>query len=763
MIADWNQIGSQWATIATQLLWQGSIAITIIWAITKAWPTMPASKRHWLWRLVYLKLLALVVWQTPIALPVLPPSSNSVAGAAFPSTVAPSNQTDVEPAWTSMIPLPPSKAGHSEEAKVSSAFTPSATNDSEQEPVNLATWLGLIWLLGTIYCLLKSMAAFKATRRLIRESTTLSGTPVYDLFLDLCHTVSLRQSPRLLTHPEIRSPLVVGCIQPCIIIPTDQTSDIVSPDTKLVLLHELSHIARKDLWWGWLRVTVESITFFHPLIWIARHQWNLSQEMACDESVLTRAQVAAPDYQQALLRTIEQGKSKHRFSTNFLAVGASGSFRDMKERLIAMNKIKHRSRIYQLAVASMVTVIGLIGVLPYQLVAGTSKDKSEHHSDDSIFGDRHADTHSTTNSKSKSKEKPSAPAHAREGLDSSSDWAAPSEDSHSEPVLSPVIQGLKAALASRQSGVRKSVVEALAELKDPAAIPVLITALQDSSSSVRHEALHGLEQLKDSRALDAVTHLLESDSWKVRNQAIDALEDFAHPDAAHSLLKALNDPHPKNRIKALDALEDQHHLDAVDAFSKSLHDEHWEVRKEAADVLGERRSPESFKALFQALGDDHHAVRSEAFDAIEDLDLPNMHDFIGELVKEHPQQFARQAEHFFEKHAEQQRRKDERKHREIEREAKRNYEEARHQAERHEKSKNDFFGFSDQHNKQSFEAPIHDETVQTIVDSVLTQVNAKVEAAVAKAISEINKKQQKQEKSGFDPFKDKAADSDSLF
>ena len=761
MIADWNEMGNQWATIATQLLWQGSIAITIIWAITKAWPTMPASKRHWLWRLVYLKLLALVVWQTPIALPVLPSSGATDNTPA--ATVALSNSSKTEPAWTTLIPLPPSGETNGDtDFKIRSyANTPPLVEPlvNEQLSLSLATCFGLLWLLGVTYCLLRSLAAFRATRRLINESTTLSGTPVYDHFINLCRQMNLRQSPRLLTHPKIRSPLVIGCLRPCIIIPTLQTTEMVASDTKLVLLHELSHVARKDLWWGWLRVIVESMTFFHPLIWVARHQWNLSQEMACDESVLTRTQVAAPDYQQALLRTIEQGKSKHEFSNNILVAGASGSFRDMKERLIAMNKIKRRSRIYQLAVASLVTVIGLTGVLPYQLVAKSSKNSSEQHKDESIFDELNSGTQSK--SKSKSKEKQREKSH--ESFDSHRDRAVSSENSQSEPILSPVIQGLKAALASRQSGVRKSVVEALAELKDPAAIPVLITALQDSSSSVRHEALHGLEQLKDSRALDAVTHLLESDSWKVRNQAIDALEDFAHPDAAHSLLKALNDPHPKNRIKALDALEDQHHLDAVEAFSKSLHDEHWEVRKEAADVLGERKSPESFKALFQALRDDHHAVRSEAFDAIEDLDLPNMHDFIGELVKEHPQQFARQAEHFFEKHAEQQRRKDERKHREMEREAKRHYDEARHQAEKEGKSKNDFFGFSDQPHKQSFEAPIQDETVQTIVDSVLSQVNAKVEEAVAKAISEIKKKQQKQEKSGFDPFKDKAAGSDSLF
>ena len=72
MIAEWNQFSEQWATTIVQLIWQGSIAIFIIWAIGKLWPTMPASKRHWLWRLVYLKLFALIIWQTPVSLALLP-------------------------------------------------------------------------------------------------------------------------------------------------------------------------------------------------------------------------------------------------------------------------------------------------------------------------------------------------------------------------------------------------------------------------------------------------------------------------------------------------------------------------------------------------------------------------------------------------------------------------------------------------------------------------------------------------------------------
>ncbi len=50
-----------------------------------------------------------------------------------------------------------------------------------------------------------------------------------------------------------------------------------------------------------------------------------------------------------------------------------------------------------------------------------------------------------------------------------------------------------------------------------------------------------------------------------------------------------------------------------------------------------------------------------------------------------------------------------------------------------------------------------------IVQSVLSQVNAKVEEAVAKALSELERKKRKQEKSGFDPFENETEEQGNSF
>ena len=773
MIAEWNQLSGEWATTIIQLLWQGSIAIGLIWGIGKIWPTMPASKRHWLWRLVYLKLFALMIWQTPVNLALLPARTTA---APMPSDSQFSVEIPVsEPRSISSTPLLSLPQDGSTLSNVSQPALPSPTVEAAPLLPSVQAWLSLLWALGVVTCLYRAFRAFRTTKKLRQESESLAGTAVHDLFVELCQAQRLRNAPRLLSHPRLPSPLVVGCLRPCIIIPQPLNTDSFPTETRMILLHELTHVARKDLWWAWLRVAVESFTFFHPLVRIARHQWNLSQEMACDEAVVTRAQVTAPSYQHALLKTLEQGQHQKQISNNLLAVGASGSFRDMKERIIAMNQIKTRGPLYQIAVAALVAAIGLTGVIPYQLVAKSKKDSASDSNLDSAFGDLGSAPHAKDHDKS------NQDGFNEFGSNQENTWDGLS-DSNEKTILSPVIQGLAEALKSNQSKVRRRVVEALSELEDPAAIPVLVDALKDSDKEVRHEALHGLEKFDNNQAIDAVAELLHSESWKIRNQALEALEDFNHPKAIDVIVSGLKDPHHKNRLKAIDALEDHDHEVSIDVLHDSIHDDHWQVRKEVIEIFGESGSPEAIKPLLHALADNHPEVRNEAFDALEELNLPDISAHVEHLIEIQPDVFADHAHEILEKLQKEKAKKERRRQREQIKETERQVKlmaqrAAERQAMAERKRAKD-------HNKQasigvnrpqhapetlrfdfgsSFDRKNQDQAIQSIVDSVLSQVNARVEEAIAKAMAELKDKDERREKSGLDPFSNDSSTGGDIF
>jgi hypothetical protein len=55
---------------------------------------------------------------------------------------------------------------------------------------------------------------------------------------------------------------------------------------KPILIHELTHLQRRDDWTNLLQKMVRAIFFFHPAVWWIDAQLSLEREMACDDTVL---------------------------------------------------------------------------------------------------------------------------------------------------------------------------------------------------------------------------------------------------------------------------------------------------------------------------------------------------------------------------------------------------------------------------------------------------------------------------------------------
>ena len=55
---------------------------------------------------------------------------------------------------------------------------------------------------------------------------------------------------------------------------------------RAVLLHELAHIRRGDLWAGHLQTTLQIFYFYNPFLWLANAAIRRVREEAVDEMVL---------------------------------------------------------------------------------------------------------------------------------------------------------------------------------------------------------------------------------------------------------------------------------------------------------------------------------------------------------------------------------------------------------------------------------------------------------------------------------------------
>jgi len=97
---------------------------------------------------------------------------------------------------------------------------------------------------------------------------------------------------------NVVSPFVLGIIKPRIYLPFH----INEQSLENIIVHEQTHIRRKDHWWKPLGFLILTIHWFNPLMWIAYVLLCRDIELACDEKVIKELGCEQrADYTQALV------------------------------------------------------------------------------------------------------------------------------------------------------------------------------------------------------------------------------------------------------------------------------------------------------------------------------------------------------------------------------------------------------------------------------------------------------------------------------
>jgi beta-lactamase regulating signal transducer with metallopeptidase domain len=221
----------------------------------------------------------------------------------------------------------------------------------------IGIWFVVVSVHGALLIVAQRRVSF-----LVRRGSRLSADQEDDV-QQLARRIGLRRPPLVLVSDGITSPQAVGLWRRRILLPVAFAERITPAEWQMALCHELMHLRRRDLVFGWVPAIAERLFFFHPLARFASEQYLLEREAACDAAVLHALDVDAHDYGRLLLRL---GVS--RAMPGFAVSGSSPTLSLLRRRL---EMLQHVTATAGTSRAHWLVAAAAFVLVPFHLAART--------------------------------------------------------------------------------------------------------------------------------------------------------------------------------------------------------------------------------------------------------------------------------------------------------------------------------------------------------------------------------------------------------
>jgi carboxyl-terminal processing protease len=349
---------------------KGTLLLLGAYALGQCMKRLSAGGRHLLWTMTMLGLLAIPIlswslpaWQFPVTIPaqaqthfVAEVNRGRVALIVLDQALKPVNppQAEKPPANPGMV-LVANRGATS--ARDFPTVQSKRTFRRVLGSVSVSDWIVRIWLGGAVLSLAWLGAGWLCLGRLTKSCRRVEDGPLAAILQDVAQTLGIRP-PVLLLSPSRSIPMTWGVMRPKVLLPEDALSWNESK-LRMVLVHELGHILRRDSLAQLLGNLARGLYWFHPLVWFAVRRLHLEQEQACDDLVLDSG-VCPPDYAEQLLGVTAGLPASFWTAPAAVGMGRTEKLRRRIESLLdsARNHrpVGRRSRLLALAVAAVLVV-----------------------------------------------------------------------------------------------------------------------------------------------------------------------------------------------------------------------------------------------------------------------------------------------------------------------------------------------------------------------------------------------------------------------
>lgn len=256
---------------------------------------------------------------------------------------------------------PPPDLSASRLVTISDKETPLSYTGEVKRGLSNALTIGLfIWLAGLALLAIYYLIVTLRFRKQARFSRLINNEEVLSVLKACSNKLGIKRTIPVYETSCFHSPCIYGMTMPRIYLPEDIVIIADSRQLTHILLHELAHFKRKDLWFNSFWTLAVWLHWFNPLVWLARQKMASDREIACDAVVLEAlGERESSSYGLTLLmlsRLFSRSSSSRIYLSYFF-----NNKNETKRRITMITKFKQGS--YRLSAVAILLILVLGAVV----------------------------------------------------------------------------------------------------------------------------------------------------------------------------------------------------------------------------------------------------------------------------------------------------------------------------------------------------------------------------------------------------------------
>lgn len=327
-----------------------AIVIIIIRALLSR--KMPAIFSYALWGVVLIRLLF------PFQLPI-------------PSIM---NQVNQEIDSSISVPIVPSDSSAMinqdiDENKIEQSSQAILTNENQNKSnvkqihkeasSNHLMIIGVIWLMGISILFSQTILSYLITYRRLKSAVRFNK---FRLVKQCAELARVKYNEGIYISNQFNVPVLFGTLRPKIILPLI-ANKLTETELKHVILHEMIHKKRCDMWMNVLWAVALFINWFNPILWIVHHFYSRDMERACDEKVIQILGMDKKKLYALSLMKIALNMNKKNLCYEALAF-SKGNVKQRVKNVLSLKKYSKAIILFSLVLVLMISTILLTACQP---------------------------------------------------------------------------------------------------------------------------------------------------------------------------------------------------------------------------------------------------------------------------------------------------------------------------------------------------------------------------------------------------------------